>query len=215
MRALTVLLAPPADSHLAYRLFGPDTGLVRERIYHLNVLEDGSIVLLGRIRGDLTRAEQFITAHPDVVGYSVSETSPDGGLVYVHARPPAAMVDLLDLPSRHEVFFEFPIEGTDDGRLRVVMVGETNEVLQRALADVPEAVGVTVERIGPYSEAGAVLAVLTERQREVLDVARELGYYEVPRRATHREIAEELGLSVGTVGEHLQKMEARVFDALG
>jgi predicted DNA binding protein len=56
--------------------------------------------------------------------------------------------------------------------------------------------------------------VLTERQQEVLEVALELGYYDVPRQATHNDIAERLDLSVGTVGEHLQKIEARVFKTL-
>jgi predicted DNA binding protein len=48
----------------------------------------------------------------------------------------------------------------------------------------------------------------------VLDVALDLGYYEVPRRATHRDVAEQMDLSVGTVTEHLQKVEARVFGTL-
>jgi predicted DNA binding protein len=47
----------------------------------------------------------------------------------------------------------------------------------------------------------------------VLEIALELGYYTVQREATHRDIADRLGLSVGTVGEHLQKIEPRVFEA--
>ena len=49
---------------------------------------------------------------------------------------------------------------------------------------------------------------------EIGDVGRDgvaLGSYDVPRGATHRDIADRLGLSVGTVGEHLQKVESRVF----
>ena len=111
------------------------------------------------------------------------------------------------------MFFDFPIGSTQDGRLRVVLVGETNRVIQEALADLPTALDVAIERIGPYLEAGApLLAQLTDRQREVLDVALDLGYSDVPREATHRDIADRLGLSVGTVSEHLQKIESRVFE---
>nr|WP_244531525.1 helix-turn-helix domain-containing protein [Halogranum amylolyticum] len=95
------------------------------------------------------------------------------------------------------------------------MIGETNGALQKALADVPAELDVTVERIGAYPEVGGnVVSLLTDRQREVLDVALDLGYYDVPRKATHRDIADQMGLSVGTVGEHLQKIEARVLKGI-
>ncbi len=122
------------------------------------------------------------------------------------------MKRFLELPRIHEVFFNFPIGSTSDGRLSVEMLGETNDVLREALADVPPQLDVTIERIGPYPDAGGhIVALLTDRQREVLDVALSLGYYDVPRQATHSDIAEQLDCSVATVGEHLQKIESRVF----
>nr|WP_255666400.1 helix-turn-helix domain-containing protein [Haladaptatus sp. DYF46] len=55
---------------------------------------------------------------------------------------------------------------------------------------------------------------MTERQREVLQAAITLGYYQEPRKATHDEIAAVTGLSETTVGEHLRKVEATVFSSL-
>ena len=52
--------------------------------------------------------------------------------------------------------------------------------------------------------------MLTDRQHEILTIAVEQGHYEVPRRATINDIADEMGLSQATVGEHLQKIEARI-----
>lgn len=213
MRSVTVAVTPPVTLFTA-ELFDGESSVTRERVYHANVLEDGTMVLLGRLRGDLDRARTLIEGRPQVLDYAVSDGGDGSGLVYVHARPPAEVTRLLELPRRHEVFFDFPAEITRDGRFRLVVVGETNEVLRRALGDVPPEIEVTVERIGAYPEApGDLSAVLTDRQREVLDVALELGYYEVPRRATHGDVAERLGLSTATVGEHLQKIEARVFAA--
>lgn len=213
MRAITFVVTPP-KSHPAYQMFDEESPFTRERIYNLNVLEDGTMVLLGRVRGDLEQIRLVVEAQLDTLGFSISGTDGDGGLVYIHVRPPTEIKPFLELPREHEVFFEYPIEGTRDGRLRVVMIGETNEALQQALADMPETMDFTIERISAYSdESGAVLAVLTDRQREVLDVALDLKYYDVPRQATHHDIAEQLGLSVGTVTEHLQKIEARVFGA--
>lgn len=214
MRAVTLVLGRPDGRHVAYRMFGPDSEFERERIYHLNVLADETVVLLGRLRGDLDGARRLLSDDSDVLGYSISSEEAQRGLVYVHARPPPEMKRFLELPRTHEVFFDFPIGSTEDGRLRVVMIGETNEVLRAALADLPPALDVTVERIGPYPDAGELVSLLTDRQREVLDAALDLGYYDVPRGATHRDIAERLGLSVGTVSEHLQKIESRVFESL-
>lgn len=213
MRAVTFTLDQPSGPHIAYRMFGADSDFDREQIYQLNVLEDGTVVLLGRLRGDLDEARQLLDAHDDVLGYSISSADPQHGLVYVHARPPAVMERFLKLPRTHEVFYEFPMGSTGDGRLRVQMLGESNDVLREALADMPPELDVSIERIGPYLETGEhLLDLLTDRQREVLDVALDLGYYDVPRKATHRDIAERLSLSVGTVGEHLQKIESRVFN---
>jgi predicted DNA binding protein len=210
---VTLLVRPPPELDPTAR--ATDPGYVRERLQHVSLLDDGTAVVLTRVRGDLDAVRAGVEAIPDVLGYSVSAGAGDGGLAYVHLRPPASVRRFVELPRRHEVFFEFPVESTRDGRLRVVMVGETNAVLGRALADVPRDLDVTVERFGAYREESRSPADrLTDRQREVLLVAVEAGYYEVPRRATHRDVAERLGLSVGTVSEHLQKAEARVFGAL-
>lgn len=123
------------------------------------------------------------------------------------------MKQFLELPRLHEVFFNSPIGSTRDGKLSVELLDETNDVLREALTDVPPELDVTVERIGPYPDAGGhIVALLTDRQREVLDVAQSLGYYDVPRQAAHSDIAERLDCSVATVSEHLQTIESRVFN---
>ncbi|WP_267643679.1 helix-turn-helix domain-containing protein [Haloarchaeobius amylolyticus] len=212
MRAVTFTLGRPDSPHIAYRMFDPDSAFEREEIYHLNVLADGSVVLLGRVRGDLEVVRRLLDEEADVLGYSISQADGRSGLAYVHARPPPEMKEFLQLPRTHEVLFDFPLESTSDGRLEVVMIGETNAVLQEALAAIPGELAVRVERIGPYPDPREqVVSLLTDRQREVLDVALDLGYYDIPRQATHRDIADQLGLSVGTVSEHLQKVESTVF----
>lgn len=113
------------------------------------------------------------------------------------------------------MIFELPLEGVRLDALRVMMIGETDSVLQQALADVPDEVAVTIERIESYpSDHDGLSARLTDRQREVLDAATDLGYYEVPRQANHTDIAERDNLDPSTVSEHLQKIEGRVFDSL-
>jgi DNA-binding CsgD family transcriptional regulator len=216
MRSITFVLVPPTGANPAYRMFEEAGDVRRERIHYLNVLADGTMVLVGRLGGNVDRARAVIEESEHVLGYSVSTDGGSGAVVYVRSRPPPEIREFLELPRTHEVFFDFPIEGTESGNVRVTMVAETNERLQRALADVPSELRVDVERLGtPPLGPDYLGTVLTDRQREVLDVAMALGYYDVPRTATHRDVADRLELSVGTVGEHLQKIEARVFASLG
>ena len=130
--------------------------------------------------------------------------------MYIHTRPPETIREFVWLPRKHEVVFDFPLEGTREGGISVTMVGETDAILQRALADVPAGIDVTVERIGAYpSDPNDISGLLTERQQEILTLTVELGYYDSPRRVSHQEIAGELELSAGTISEYLQKVEAR------
>ncbi|WP_368411824.1 helix-turn-helix domain-containing protein [Haladaptatus halobius] len=76
-----------------------------------------------------------------------------------------------------------------------------------------EFVDIEIERVSEYGSEDRLSSALTERQREILKVAVEQGYYEVPRQATIRDIADAMELSQATVGEYLQKIEARVLSA--
>ncbi|ODR82855.1 DNA-binding protein [Haladaptatus sp. W1] len=46
---------------------------------------------------------------------------------------------------------------------------------------------------------------LTEQQHETLRSAMEWGYYEIPRRATATDLAEELGVSHQAISERLRR----------
>lgn len=73
---------------------------------------------------------------------------------------------------------------------------------------------ISLEKLRDYRVRETALDALTDRQREVLYVAYELGYYDVPRGASMSEIAEELGVDDSTVAEHLQRAEHNLLEAL-
>jgi predicted DNA binding protein len=54
---------------------------------------------------------------------------------------------------------------------------------------------------------------LSDRQREAVTVALELGYYNQPRGATHEDVAAELDCAPPTASDHLQKAEATIIRA--
>ncbi|MDX1745970.1 MAG: helix-turn-helix domain-containing protein, partial [Halobacteriales archaeon] len=89
--------------------------------------------------------------------------------------------------------------------------------VQRAFDELPPAVRdeLDVEQLTEYvPDVFTLQAGLTARQREILDTAVDIGYYDDPRRATVADVASELGINQSTASEHLRKLEARVFRTL-
>jgi predicted DNA binding protein len=111
------------------------------------------------------------------------------------------------------------------------------EVTQQEIVPTEEGLDVTIlgshealgERVREYEAAGAnvllramsdyegpddPLDATTSRQREVLETAFELGYFDVPRDATTEAVADRLGLDPSTVREHLQRAQRNLLSEL-
>lgn len=98
--------------------------------------------------------------------------------------------------------FTFDISGTQEG-IRTVLEG-----FEEADIDV------LLEGIHEYRSQLNPFDSLTERQQEVLTVAYESGYYEVPRGTSTSEIAAKLGVDGSTVAEHLQRAERNLVSTI-
>lgn len=133
----------------------------------------------------------------------VAET--DDGHLYVVEFTAPALPRSLDETSED-------LLGTCDPQIGEASVGLSLTGPQQSIADTIsayEAAGVSTElrTLGPYEGASEPLDELTDRQREVLQTAFDMGYFEVPRAVSAAEIADELGLDQSTVVEHLQRAE--------
>lgn len=64
-----------------------------------------------------------------------------------------------------------------------------------------------LQKFSAYEGPERPLDGLTDRQREVLRTAYDMGYYEVPREATTNEVAANLDVDSSTVSEHLQRAQ--------
>lgn len=169
---------------------------------------------LSEIDGDPGTVRALFESSEQVRRYAVEDA--DGhSFVYAHYRDLDPVDDLISLLYRHDLVVDWPIVHRQRGdaaesRLRVV---GTDGGIQRAAADLPAGVEVTVEKLSTVAPASeAAFAGLTERQRSLLRHAVRVGYYDVPRGATHREIAEAFDVAPGTVSERLQRVERRVME---
>lgn len=97
-------------------------------------------------------------------------------------------------------------ELTDQG-VAMSLVGPQSAIAE-VLAEYENA-GMSPElrRLGSYEGRESAFDALTDRQRDVLTTAYEMGYYEVPRKASTLDVAAELGIDDSTVTEHLQRAE--------
>ncbi|WP_135304871.1 helix-turn-helix domain-containing protein [Haloarcula amylovorans] len=133
-----------------------------------------------------------VAARDDAHVYVISFTAPD--LPASLAETAAELVGTCD-------------PDVDDHSATLSLVGP-----QAAIAghlDDYEQAGVSpaLQRLGEYDGSAGLLDSLTSRQREVIETAWEMGFYEVPKDVSAEEIAIKLGLESSTVNEHLQRAE--------
>lgn len=210
MRKLTIVMDISIMSHLgSYRLFDDIERIEGRQLIRFDPDEGMKLALLdivlrpGRELGDvsLPKAMQIVDVllrdgqrHTCIVKIQIEERL----MALVHLFD----LDLIFVPpliaDKEKVTASFV---SDDERLRKMvaamrLVGIVKEVHMSEFALPNE----------------GVLTVLTERQREVISTAKRLGYYEVPRRASSKDVAKELGISKATVVEHIRKAEQRLIE---
>lgn len=196
------------------RRIAETAGVDREAMLHLDLLTDGTAMAIYLLSGDASALDATLAEAPEVNDYSLFNTDETRFHAHVDFEPDDPLRTLLGLAERHRIVMEPPLEFLDGGSLRAT-VGGIQEKVQDAATEFPGDVEVTIDQIGQYDPSrNSLLASLTDRQREVLAVAIREGYYDIPRRATHDDLAAELDCSAGTVGEHLRKVESRVLSSL-
>lgn len=213
----TVRLEARPDPEVAPRPFGliANSPFVEvTRLLAWNVAQAGRVTGLLDLRGDGDRLARALRAEPPVA--RVSRTR-------IGSRRHALLVaiDLAAISVVQKVF-ESLTEGAvivdkpviyRDGAVQVRLVG-TDEAVQAAVDGLPTFVAVTVQAVGEYHpDAGLLLEALSERQRDALEAALALGYYDHSRRATHADVADRLDCAPSTASEHLKRAESKLVRA--
>ncbi len=109
---------------------------------------------------------------------------------------------LLDLPisySNEKCVFSFLVKEKDFKRVMSDFSGLVFKVVRQ-------------EPVG--REFLKSLPPLTERQRQIVRLAKKVGYFEIPRKTSSEKIAQMLGISKAAFLEHLRKVERTIFSNL-
>ena len=200
--------------HPVDRLIADTPSVTRVSIMHFDLLGDGTGVLLYRLEGEPDELVAAVDEHPDVIAHDELEADGDQFHLYLHVGPGEPVGSVMQLAQKYALMIDTPIEFTGRGSVRMTVIGD-HDMVKRAIEELPSEVQVSVDQVGAYTpDRRDMLSMLTDRQLEVFQKAVELGYYEIPRRTTHEDIAEDLGCAPSTVDEHLRKAESRVLRAL-
>lgn len=169
--------------------------------------------ILHYVVGDADALERAMQEIPEVVGYDIERVDERSCYVYIRDATTDSLREMFGPISAGGLIVVPPIKYEPDGTVVFSMFGPDDEV-QDAIEDVSVPVDVTVEAVGGLAgTTAAIESRLTARQREVVETAVEIGYYDVPRTASQEAIAAELDCAPSTIAEHLRKCEARTLRA--
>ncbi|MFC7071509.1 helix-turn-helix domain-containing protein [Halovenus rubra] len=217
MRYVKVRTAP-ADGQAFHPLgqaLVEESSVERGNITWVEMLDDGTAILIGKAWGDESRYREILRESPYVLDFNVT-SGEDQWYSYTHFEPTDTTQEMLATKYESGLVMEMPIIVNPDGSMEVTLVGPEETFQQEFEESGSDGYKFEIIETGPYHpDLNDLYVSLTGRQREVLDTALELGYYETPREATHEDIAQVVDISPSTVGEHLQKIEACVFGQLG
>ncbi|MFC5973107.1 helix-turn-helix domain-containing protein [Halomarina salina] len=199
-------------------------GLLGHGVHHVDGRAQGRFTAFADSSDDLAALLSAIEESPltdSVWSVAQPQTVDDGALAPGSATQGLVVTYDLDnsindaLVSRGFLPDE-PVRMVGGREYWTVVVHKDREAVQRALADVrsEKEAEIHVDHIATATDGvgGGIFATddLSQRQREVFELARREGYYTWPREVSAADLATELGVSKATLLEHLRKAEAKL-----
>jgi len=191
---------------------GTDT-LSAVRIVNWNVSDPPTGFLLW-FRGNYEAFEAALVDDDAVENYAMFPKTDEEAYCFLSGSVGPASRALFENFTRGSLLTVPPVLCHEDGSSTFTLVGSDGDI-QAAIDGVPPGVGVTVRQVGGENVThDSAVGHLSARQREAVETAISLGYYNLPRTATTEDIGNELGCSTATAAEHLRKAESKVLRAL-
>ncbi|QIO25272.1 helix-turn-helix domain-containing protein [Haloarcula sp. JP-L23] len=114
----------------------------------------------------------------------------------------------------HEHGVAHDVSDVCEGGLEFSVIGSQADIGQTVSTAGEAGLNVLLERLTDYRGPTSYLDALTDRQREIVQTAYSMGYYDVPREASTDDVAHEVDLDPSTVAEHLQRAEHNLLSQL-
>jgi predicted DNA binding protein len=161
---------------------------------------------LGETRADDPRAvADAVRDHPDVLAHELLHCGAERSLSKYETRDQA----LFEFLCESSLLPEFPLV-VEDGVMSFGITATQSEFGD--FGDRLDGSGLRYELVSIVHRDESEGGPLTDRQRECLDVAWRMGYFEVPRDCTLAEVADALDVDTSTVSETIRRGTARVLN---
>ncbi|WP_247002627.1 helix-turn-helix domain-containing protein [Halosolutus gelatinilyticus] len=165
------------------------------------------------VEGDRKAFRGRIEAIEPVRSYELVPAGDAAFYAYIRDATTEPLRDVFELADRAPALVIPPVEYAD-GTVSYSIVGPPAEI-QTAIDGLPEPIAVTVTEIGGIEAApGVADSLLSERQRDAIEAALALGYYELPRSASHKQVANAIGCAPSTAAEHIRKAESKLLRSI-
>jgi hypothetical protein len=215
MRSLSLRLRFDEQSvHPMHAFISDDDRYGPTRLLQWNPTGRGTNLMVFRVAGPEAPYTSALDESPSVQYYETTDAStPEGGFsLLIEDSITDIARDIVDAYTDERVVIVPPVVFYPDRSADLELVGP-NPALQGVLDRLPSSIDADVRRLttgGP--SVVPVVDRLTDRQRQVLSIALEVGYYDEPRRASLEDVAAEAGLATGTVAEHVRKAETKLVE---
>lgn len=179
----------------------------REALWAWNHLGD-ALTALFYVEGDIEPYREAIHGVDTIERFDLTPVGDDAFYTYVEEERRDVDQAWMQAFARPSLIVVPPVEYTSDGATLFNVVGSADD-LQGLVADIPNEIIVSVDRIGEYDErhAAGTGPALTDRQQEAVIAALDAGYYDRPRRGSLADLADRLDCATGTVSELLRRAE--------
>lgn len=214
MKRVRVRATPdPGAAPRAFELLADSDDIRETRLLELNLGGEVGPTMLFAVEGNHAGLAEELVDEAPIERVDVTPIAAERAVVLATVRPGKTPMTaaIFEAFTRSGLIIETPVVYRH-GTVSATLIGPSS-VVQSVLEAFPREIAVDVEAIAEFGD-DAPMATLSDRQREALLAGYELGYYAVPREATHREVADRLGCAPSTASEHLQKAEAKLVRSL-
>lgn len=164
--------------------------------------------ILHHVEGDIDAFEAAIEDVDPVLDYELEPAGDRSFYAYIHDALTGPFEEFT--PTTGALVIVPPIHYHEDGTVTLSLFGP-DEQIRPFVESINGPVDVTIEEVsGLGALATAAETVLSDRQREAAEAALELGYYDIPRAASHEDVADAIDCAPSTAAEHLRKAESKL-----
>ena len=198
-----------AEIHPMYDLLANAPFVERATALQWNFTGD-DLAILHYVEGDIDAFDRAASDVEPVREYELEPAGEDAFYAYVHDETTGDLRAMFDPLLNGGVVVVPPIVYHPDGPVSLSAFGPA-DAIQAAFDALRDPIEVEIRAVsGLGAIPGLAETRLTDRQREAAAAALELGYYEIPRTASHEDVAEAIDCAPSTAAEHLRKAEAKL-----